>query len=223
MAEEGDNGDYFNPEEEVKINPTNNLNLAKVEVKTGEEDEDLIFKSRGKLYRFRDGEWKERGTGDLKLLRHKKEKKIRFILRQDKTLKIVANFIISEKPLCELKPHQGSEKMFMFMAYDCSEEPVMEKFVIKLGNAEKAKVFKKNFEDAQTFNKLVKEGKEKELVWAPIFKDVEAENKKTDASKEEKKEDKKEEKKEDKKEEKEEKKEDKKEEKQEDKKDEKKE
>ena len=202
MAEEGDNGEYFNPEEEVKINPTDNCNLAKVEIKTGEEDEDLIFKSRGKLYRFRDGEWKERGTGDLKLLRHKKGKKIRFILRQDKTLKIVANFIISEKPLCELKPHQGSEKMFMFMAYDCSEEPVMEKFVIKLGNADKAKVFKKHFEDAQTFNKMVKEGKDKELVWAPIFKDVEAENKKTDASKEDKKEDKKEEKIEDKKEEK---------------------
>ena len=202
MAEEGDNGEYFNPEEEVKINPTDNCNLAKVEIKTGEEDEDLIFKSRGKLYRFRDGEWKERGTGDLKLLRHKKDKKIRFILRQDKTLKIVANFIISEKPLCELKPHQGSEKMFMFMAYDCSEEPVMEKLVIKLGNADKAKVFKKNFEDAQTFNKMVKEGKDKELVWAPIFKDVEAENKKTDASKEDKKEDKKEEKTEDKKEEK---------------------
>ena len=196
MAEEGDNGEYFNPEEEVKINPTDNCNLAKVEIKTGEEDEDLIFKSRGKLFRFRDGEWKERGTGDLKLLRHKKDKKIRFILRQDKTLKIVANFIISEKPLCELKPHQGSEKMFIFMAYDCSEEPVMEKFVIKLGNAEKAKVFKKNFEDAQTFNKMVKEGKEKELVWAPIFKDVEAENKKTDASKDDKKEEKKEEKKE---------------------------
>ena len=199
MAEEGDNGEYFNPEEEVQINPTNNLNLAKVEVKTGEEDEDLIFKSRGKLFRFRDGEWKERGTGDLKLLRHKTEKKIRFILRQDKTLKIVANFIISEKPLCELKPHQGSEKMFMFMAYDCSEEPVMEKFVIKLGNADKAKVFKIHFEDAQTFNQLVKEGKEKELVWAPVFKDTEAENKKTDASKDEKKEDKKEDKKEEKK------------------------
>ena len=202
MTEEGDNGEYFNPEEEVKINPSDNCNLAKVEVKTGEEDEDLIFKSRGKLFRFRDGEWKERGTGDLKLLRHKTNKKIRFILRQDKTLKIVANFIISEKPLCELKPHQGSEKMFNFMAYDCSEEPVVEKFVLKLGNAEKAKTFKKNFEDAQTFNQMVKEGKEKELVWAPIFKDVEAENKKTDASKEDKKEDKKEEKQEDKKEEK---------------------
>ena len=202
MAEEGDNGDYFNPEEEVKINPSDKCTLAQVKIQTGEEDEDLIFKIRAKLYRFRDGEWKERGTGDLKLLRHKKDKKIRCILRQDKTLKIVANFIISEKPLCELKPHQGSDKMFMFAAYDCSDEPVMEKFVIKLGNAEKAKNFKKNFEDAQTFNKLAKEGKEKELVWAPVFQDVEAENKKTDASKEEKKEEKKEDKKEEKKEEK---------------------
>ena len=174
--------------------------MPKAEIKTGEEDEDLIFKIRAKLYRFRDSEWKERGTGDLKLLRHKTDKKIRCILRQDKTLKIVANFIISEKPLCELKPHQGSEKMFMFIAYDCSEDPVMEKFVIKFGNADKAKNFKKNFEDAQTFNLMVKEGKEKELVWAPIFKDVEAEEKKTDASKGEKKEDKKEEKKEEKKE-----------------------
>ena len=194
MTEEGDNGEYFNPEEEVKINPSDNCTLAKVEIKTGEEEEDLIFKTRAKLYRFRESEWKERGTGDLKLLRHKKDKKIRCILRQDKTLKIVANFIISEKPLCELKPHQGSEKMFMFIAYDCSEEPVMEKFVIKLGNADKAKTFKENFENAQTFNQMVKEGKEKELVWAPIFKDVEAENKKTDASKDDKKEDKKEDK-----------------------------
>ena len=186
MAEEGDNGEYFNPEEEVKINPSQACSLPKAEIKTGEEDEDLIFKGRGRLYRFRDNEWKERGTGDMKLLRHKTDKRIRFILRQDKTLKIVANFIIAEKPLCELKPHQGSDKMFMFLAYDCSEEePQIEKFVIKLGNAEKAKTFQKHFEDAQIFNKLAKEGKDSELKYAPIFKDVEAENKKTDASKQE--------------------------------------
>ena len=173
MAEE-DNGEYFNPEEEIKISPSTECALPKVEVVTGEEDEDLIFKGRAKLYRFRDSEWKERGTGDMKLLRHKTNKKIRFILRQDKTLKIVANFIISEKPLCELKPHQGSDKMFMFLAYDCSdEEPKIEKFVIKLGNADKAKNFLKHFEDAQTFNKLVKEGKESELKYDPIFKDEE--------------------------------------------------
>ena len=188
MAEE-DNGEYFNPEEEVKINPTQACTLAKVEIKTGEEDEDVIYKARGRIYRFRENEWKERGTGDMKLLRHKTDKRIRFILRQDKTLKIVANFIIQDKPLCDLKPHQGSDKMFYFLANDCSEEtPVIEKFVIKLGNAEKAKLFKKNFDDAQVFNKLAKEGKNSELIYAPIFKDVEAENKKTDASKEDKKE-----------------------------------
>ena len=188
MAEE-DNGEYFNPEEEVKINPTQACTLAKVEIKTGEEDEDVIYKARGRIYRFRENEWKERGTGDMKLLRHKTDKRIRFILRQDKTLKIVANFIIQDKPLCDLKPHQGSDKMFYFLANDCSEQtPVIEKFVIKLGNAEKAKLFKKNFDDAQVFNKLAKEGKDSELIYAPIFKDVEAENKKTDASKEDKKE-----------------------------------
>ena len=176
MTEEGDNGEYFNPEEEVKIAQT--CALPKAEIKTGEEDEDLIYKGRGRLYRFREKEWKERGTGDMKLLRHKTDKKIRFILRQDKTLKIVANFIIAEKPLCELKPHQGSDKMFMFIAYDCSDEqPGMEKFVIKLGNAEKAKTFQKHFEDAQIFNKLAKEGKDSELKYAPVFKDEESENK----------------------------------------------
>ena len=188
MTEEADNGEYFNPEEEVKITPSQACSLPVAEIKTGEEDEDLIFKGRARLYRFRDGEWKERGTGDMKLLRHKTEKKIRYILRQDKTLKIVANFIIAEKPLCELKPHQGSDKMFMFMAYDCSDEtPSIENFVLKLGNADKAKTFKQHFEDAQLFNKLAKEGKDSELKYAPIFVDEEAKNKKTDASKEDKK------------------------------------
>ncbi len=50
-------------------------------IKNGEEDEECIFKMRAKLYRFRDDEWKERGTGFLKLNRHKETKKIRVIMR----------------------------------------------------------------------------------------------------------------------------------------------
>ena len=48
---------------------------------------------RCKLYRIRDEQWKERGIGNCKLMRHKETKKIRFIMRQEKTFKPVANFL----------------------------------------------------------------------------------------------------------------------------------
>ena len=176
MSDNEDNNDYFNPEEEVKISSDVACTLPKETIKSGEENEECIYKERIRLYRWRDGEWKERGTGDLKFLRHKTEKRIRFILRQDKTLKNVANFVISNDPLCILQNHQGSDKMFNFIAYDCSEdEPLMEKFVVKIGNAEKAKKFKENWDAAKLFNKLVKEGKESELVYAPVIKEEEKE------------------------------------------------
>jgi Ran-binding protein 1 len=67
--------------------------LPEVTKVTGEEAEECIFKMRAKLYRMRDEQWKERGTGNCKLMRHKESKKIRFVMRQEKTLKPVANFI----------------------------------------------------------------------------------------------------------------------------------
>ena len=189
-SDNDDNGDYFNPEEEVAIGDAKNCELPVSVVKSGEENEELIFKMRARLYRWRDNEWKERGTGEVKLLRNKTKKRIRFVLRQDKTLKAVANFIVAPAPLCELKPHQGSEKMFFFVAYDFSdEEAAVEKFVIKLGNADNAKKFKEAFNDARQFNIDVKEGK-KDLKFAPVIKEEKEEEKeeKKDEKKEEKKE-----------------------------------
>lgn len=48
---------------------------------------------RAKLFKFdRDArEWKERGTGDVKLLKHKESKKVRLVMRRDKTHKVCAN------------------------------------------------------------------------------------------------------------------------------------
>jgi hypothetical protein len=48
-----------------------------------------------KLYRYEAGsnEWKERGLGVVKLLKHKENGKIRLLMRQEKTLKIRANHI----------------------------------------------------------------------------------------------------------------------------------
>lgn len=38
-------------------------------------------------------EWKERGTGELKMLQHHETGKIRIVMRRDKTLKICANHL----------------------------------------------------------------------------------------------------------------------------------
>ena len=48
---------------------------------------------RAKLFRFdiTSSEWKERGTGDVRLLAHKETKKVRLVMRRDKTLKVCAN------------------------------------------------------------------------------------------------------------------------------------
>jgi RanBP1 domain len=48
---------------------------------------------RAKLFKFvRDSnEWKERGTGDVRLLKHKVNGKTRLVMRRDKTLKVCAN------------------------------------------------------------------------------------------------------------------------------------
>lgn len=65
----------------------------KVDTKTNEELEEQTFKMRAKLFKFdRDTrEWKERGTGDVRLLKHKENGKTRLVMRRDKTLKVCAN------------------------------------------------------------------------------------------------------------------------------------
>lgn len=48
---------------------------------------------RAKLFKFvkETTEWKERGTGDVRLLKHKDNGKTRLVMRRDKTLKVCAN------------------------------------------------------------------------------------------------------------------------------------
>ena len=47
----------------------------KIVVTTGEEDEEIVFCERSKLFRYAAGEWKERGVGELKILKHKDQSK----------------------------------------------------------------------------------------------------------------------------------------------------
>ena len=51
----------------------------------------MTVDSRAKLFRFASNEWKERGTGDVKFLKHKESGKTRIVMRRDQTLKVCAN------------------------------------------------------------------------------------------------------------------------------------
>ena len=66
--EQNENEPYFEPI----------VKLDEVEVKTGEEDDQVLFMSRAKLYRFVEGEWKERGLGDMKILKNQDKGRIFF-------------------------------------------------------------------------------------------------------------------------------------------------
>ncbi|KAF5744580.1 Ran-binding protein 1-b-like protein [Tripterygium wilfordii] len=71
------------------------VKLDEVAFNTGEEDEDLILDMKAKLYRFdKDGnQWKDRGSGTVKFLKHKETGKVHLVMRQSKTLKICANHL----------------------------------------------------------------------------------------------------------------------------------
>ncbi|KAI9014955.1 RanBP1 domain-containing protein [Gaertneriomyces semiglobifer] len=135
------------------------------EIKTMEEDEDTIFKMRAKLFRFdkNANEWKERGTGDVKLLGHKQSGKIRILMRREKTHKICANHYIT--PAMELKPNVGSDRSWVWNTLaDVSEgEPSAEMLAIRFANAENANKFKEAFEDAQKKNASLSESSTEQI------------------------------------------------------------
>ncbi|KAI0265115.1 hypothetical protein BC834DRAFT_880193 [Gloeopeniophorella convolvens] len=125
-----------------------------VETKTNEENENVVFKMRSKLFRFDSGssEWKERGTGEARLLQHKETQKIRLVMRREKTLKVCANHLIS--PDMKLQPNIGSDRSWVWkVVADYSEDPpTSETLAIRFANADFAAQFKKAFEDARENN-----------------------------------------------------------------------
>ncbi|PFH52657.1 hypothetical protein AMATHDRAFT_46198 [Amanita thiersii Skay4041] len=157
-------------ETDVHFEPVIKL-TEQVELKTYEEDEIVRFKMRAKLFRFDTGssEWKERGTGDVRLLEHKETKKTRLVMRRDKTLKVCANHVISAE--MRLQPNIGSDRSWVWkVAADYSESPpTSETLAIRFANSDSgsftcaflillaltctdAAQFKTAFEDAQKSN-----------------------------------------------------------------------
>ncbi|XP_064638555.1 E3 SUMO-protein ligase RanBP2-like isoform X2 [Lineus longissimus] len=119
----------------------------KIEVKTGEEDETTLFTHRAKLYRWQK-EWKERGVGNISILQHKENGRIRVIMRREQVLKLCCNHnITGEIKLTPMEKANG--KAYLWYAMDCAEgEPKAEKLCVRFKTAEIAGDFAKVFNDS---------------------------------------------------------------------------
>ncbi|KEY65609.1 hypothetical protein S7711_08796 [Stachybotrys chartarum IBT 7711] len=136
-AAKGDDDEQPPESEDVHFEPVIKL-TEKVETKTNEESEEQLFKMRAKLFKFvkESSEWKERGTGDVRLLKHKENGKTRLVMRRDKTLKVCANHYIV--PEMKLSPNVGSDRSWVWnAAADVSEgEPEAVTLAIRFANAD---------------------------------------------------------------------------------------
>ena len=123
----------------------------KINVTTGEEDEEVMFSHRAKLYRFvaEEKQWKERGIGDIKLLRNVTSGKMRVLMRRDQVLKLCANHQITTE--MSLQPNAGSHRSWVWSTHaDFSEgECKAERLAVRFKNEDIARQFKEKFEECQ--------------------------------------------------------------------------
>ncbi|CAN9497895.1 unnamed protein product [Ophioblennius macclurei] len=148
---DGDGSDDDEAQDNADIHFEPIVSLPEVETKSGEEDEEILFKERAKLYRWdRDlGQWKERGIGDIKILFHPKKHFYRILMRREQVLRVCANHTIS--PAMELKPMNASANALLWTATDYSDgEGVVEQLAAKFKTPEIAESFKKTFCECQS-------------------------------------------------------------------------
>ncbi|CAB3363784.1 ran-specific GTPase-activating protein-like [Cloeon dipterum] len=138
------------------------VELPEVHVYTNEEMEEVMIKLRAKLYRYDSScvppEWKERGTGEVKLLRNLDKPVVRLVMRRDKTLKVCANHFI--RPWMKLSPNCGSDRAWVWSVNVdyADEEPKPELLAIKFANAADATKWFEMFEKAKEVVKDDDEG-----------------------------------------------------------------
>uniref|UniRef100_A0A7R9W6V3 RanBD1 domain-containing protein n=1 Tax=Pseudictyota dubia TaxID=2749911 RepID=A0A7R9W6V3_9STRA len=133
------------------------VKLDEVEVTSGEEDEEVVFDVRAKLFIY--GEtlldkgtgnktWRERGIGQAKILRHREHQRLRLLMRQEKTMKVIANHAID--PRIKLEPNAGSDRSWVWSAFDFAEGELVETvFALRFADSDIANDFKGKFTESQ--------------------------------------------------------------------------
>ncbi|KAL4232099.1 E3 SUMO-protein ligase RanBP2 [Mactra antiquata] len=147
-----DEGFYMNKEGDdshIHFEPVIEL-PDEVEIKTGEEEEHVIFSHRAKLFRFNKGEWKERGLGDVKVLFNAETNKARIVMRREHILKLCCNHYIF--PDLSFKPMPNSNgRALVWFAMDFADgETKSEQFSIRFKTEDIAKDFESAVATAQS-------------------------------------------------------------------------
>ena len=146
-----DNDNELMVEEEVTVSDGGAARYAAVEVKSGEEKYDLVWKERGKISRFDEGEnqWKERGQGDAKVLRLKSDPtRHMFILRREGTGKLGAQHDLVTG--MTIKRHPQNDKFLIWTApkdFSDDDEGFEESFLCRFQSKEVADAFVAIFQD----------------------------------------------------------------------------
>lgn len=99
--------------------------------------------------------WRERGIGNCRILQHKEHQRIRVLMRQEKTMKVVANFALD--PRIKLEPNAGSDRSWVWSAFDFSQGELEETvFACRFADSDIANTFKEKFtESQQTMDKIL--------------------------------------------------------------------
>ena len=135
------------------------VRLAEVKTETGEEDEIVLYKVRAKLFRFSKelNEWKERGTGDVRILKHKESNKIRLVMRREKTLKICLNHYVN--PVVDLAENVGSDRSWVWHGVDYADGERDEALLaIRFKDSTNACAFKDAYDDARNHMRILRNG-----------------------------------------------------------------
>uniref|UniRef100_A0A493TNE0 RanBD1 domain-containing protein n=1 Tax=Anas platyrhynchos platyrhynchos TaxID=8840 RepID=A0A493TNE0_ANAPP len=136
-----EDGQYFEP-----VVPLPDL----VEVTSGEENEQVVFSHRAKLYRYdKDtNQWKERGIGEIKILQNYDDKQVRIVMRRDQVLKLCANHRIT--PDMNMQQMKGTDRVWVWTACDFADgERKVELLAVRFKQQDVADSFKQIFDEAK--------------------------------------------------------------------------
>ena len=104
--------------------------------------------------------WNERGIGEARILRHREHQRVRLLIRQEKTMKVIANHALD--PRIKLEPNVGSDRSWVWSAFDFADGELTETvFALRFADSDIANEFKTKFTEGQAEMEALLAGEDK--------------------------------------------------------------